>query len=99
MRPAAALLLISAATFAAQQPTPPDWTKLEAETLARDFGRREGLEVVIARPIGIYGPGDTRFLKMFRGIARGRFPILGSGQIFYHLTYIDDLVEGFRRCG
>jgi nucleoside-diphosphate-sugar epimerase len=25
--------------------------------------------------------------------------ILGDGQIFYHLTYIDDLVEGFRLCG
>jgi nucleoside-diphosphate-sugar epimerase len=74
-------------------------TKLEAETLAREFGRREAFEVVVARPIGIYGPGDTRFLKMFRGIARGTFPILGSGEVFYHLTYIDDLVEGFRRCG
>ena len=74
-------------------------TKLEAETLAREFGEREGFEVVVARPIGIYGPGDTRFLKMFRGIARGRFPMLGSGEVFYHLTYIDDLVEGFRLCG
>ncbi len=74
-------------------------TKLEAETLARDFGRREGLDVVVARPIGIHGPGDRRFLKMFRGLARGRFPMLGSGQAFYHLTYIDDLVEGFRLCG
>jgi nucleoside-diphosphate-sugar epimerase len=74
-------------------------TKLEAEELARDYGRTHPLEVVVARPIGIYGPGDTRFLRMFRGLSRGRFPILGSGQVFYHLTYIDDLVEGFRLCG
>lgn len=74
-------------------------TKLEAETLARDYGVANGLEVVVARPIGIYGPGDTRFLKMFRGIARGRFPLLGSGEIYYHLSFIDDLVEGFRLCG
>jgi nucleoside-diphosphate-sugar epimerase len=73
-------------------------TKLAAEHLAQDFGHREAIEVVIARPIGIYGPGDTRLLRMFRGIARGRFPILGSGEVFYHLTYIDDLVEGFRLC-
>ena len=32
---------------------------------------------------------------MFRGIARGRFPMLGRGEVFYHLTYIDDLVRGF----
>ena len=74
-------------------------TKLEAETLARDYGRAHPIEVVVARPIGIYGPGDTRFLKIFRGLARGRFPMLGSGDVFYHLTYIDDLVEGFRLCG
>jgi nucleoside-diphosphate-sugar epimerase len=24
---------------------------------------------------------------------------LGNGEIYYHLTYIDDLVEGFRLCG
>lgn len=74
-------------------------TKLEAEQLAEAFGRRQRLEVVIARPIGIYGPGDMRFLKMFRGLARGRFPMLGRGDVFYHLTYIDDLVRGFQLCG
>jgi len=74
-------------------------TKLEAEKLARAFGDRTGFDVVVARPIGIYGPGDTRFLRMFRGLARGKFPMIGSGKPFYHLTYIDDLVEGFRLCG
>ena len=74
-------------------------TKLEAEQAARAFGDRTGFDVVVARPIGIYGPGDLRFLKMFRGLARRTFPMLGSGKPFYHLTYIDDLVEGFRLCG
>lgn len=73
-------------------------TKLEGERLAREAGQRLGIEVTIARPSGIYGPGDRRLLKMFRGVARGRFPMLGSGEIYYHLTYIDDLVEGFRLC-
>lgn len=74
-------------------------TKLEAEQLAREFGAANDLDVVVARPIGIYGPGDKRFLTMFRGLARGRFPMIGSGRPFYHLTFIDDLVEGFRLCG
>ena len=74
-------------------------TKLEAEQAAREFGKRTGFDVVVARPIGIYGPGDTRFLRMFRGLARRRFPMIGSGRVFYHLTFIDDLVEGFRLCG
>jgi nucleoside-diphosphate-sugar epimerase len=74
-------------------------TKLAAEQLAREFGSTNGLDVVVVRPIGIYGPGDRRFLTMFRGLARGRFPMIGDGTPFYHLTFIDDLVEGFRLCG
>ncbi|MCY4633876.1 MAG: NAD-dependent epimerase/dehydratase family protein [Acidobacteria bacterium] len=74
-------------------------TKLEGERLARSVGTSGDMEVVVARPAGIYGPGDTRFLKLFRGIAKRRFPLLGSGTVCYHFTYIDDLVEGFRLCG
>src|SRR5262245_47210786 len=74
-------------------------TKLDAEQLARDYGASNALDVVVARPVGIYGPGDTRFLKMFRGIAHGYFPMLGNGSVFYHVTYVDDVVEGLRLCG
>ena len=74
-------------------------TKLEGEEAAREASTSAGIEVVIARPTGIYGPGDRRLLKLFRGVARRRFIVLGNGRIFYHLTYIDDLVEGFRLCG
>jgi nucleoside-diphosphate-sugar epimerase len=74
-------------------------TKLEGEVEARDAGARLGIEVTIARPSGIYGPGDRRLLKLFRGIARRRWVTLGSGEIYYHLTFIDDLVDGFRLCG
>ena len=74
-------------------------SKVEGERIAREAAARTGIEVSIARPSGIYGPGDRRLLKLFRGVARRRFVILGDGRIFYHLTYIDDLVEGFRLCG
>jgi nucleoside-diphosphate-sugar epimerase len=74
-------------------------SKVEGERVARDASARTGVEVVIARPSGIYGPGDRRLLKLFRGVARRRFVVLGGGRIFYHLTFIDDLVEGFRLCG
>ena len=74
-------------------------TKLEGERFAREAAARLGIEVTIVRPTGIYGPGDRRLLKLFRGVARRRWVTLGSGEIYYHLTYIDDLVEGFRLCG
>jgi nucleoside-diphosphate-sugar epimerase len=74
-------------------------TKVEGEELARRAANRLGIEVVVARPTGIYGAGDRRLLKLFRGVARRRWITLGRGEIYYHLTHIDDLVEGFRLCG
>jgi dihydroflavonol-4-reductase len=74
-------------------------TKLEGEALAREAGARLGIEVTVVRPSGIYGPGDRRLLKLFRGVARRRWVTLGRRDIYYHLTYIDDLVEGFRLGG
>ncbi len=70
-------------------------TKAEAEALALEFCRRRGLPVAVVRPGAIYGPGETRLLKLFRAIARGRYAVVGDGQSFYHPVYIDDLIQGF----
>jgi nucleoside-diphosphate-sugar epimerase len=72
---------------------------MEGEKLALQFFESEGLPGVIFRPVGIYGPGDTRFLKLFRWIDRGKFRMFGSGNVLYHLTYIDDLVDGILLVG
>ena len=74
-------------------------TKVEGERLGREAAARAGVDLVIARPTGIYGPGDRRLFKLFGKIATRRFIMLGSGKNFYHVTYIDDLCEGFRLCG
>ena len=74
-------------------------TKLEGERLGREAAGRTGVEFVIARPSGIYGPGDRRLFKVFGAAAKGRFVMLGSGRIFYHVTYIEDVCEGLRLCG
>jgi nucleoside-diphosphate-sugar epimerase len=74
-------------------------TKAEGEVLAREAAARTGIELVIARPTGIYGPNDTRLFKVFGAIARGRFVLVGNGRNFYHVTYIDDLCSGLRLCG
>jgi len=74
-------------------------TKLEGERAGREAAARTGVEYTVARPTGIYGPGDRRLLKLFRGVARRRWVTLGSGEIFYHLTFVTDIVEGLRLCG
>jgi nucleoside-diphosphate-sugar epimerase len=68
-------------------------TKLAGELLAREYFSA-GLPGTVVRPVGIYGPGDTRFLKLFRPISRKLFVMIGSGETLYHLSYIDDLIEG-----
>jgi nucleoside-diphosphate-sugar epimerase len=81
---------------------PPDYycqSKLEGELLARELFGTLDMEGVVFRPVGVYGPGDTRFLKLFRSIRRGHFRMIGSGETLYHLTYIDDLCRGIRICG
>src|ERR1017187_3562604 len=80
---------------------PPDHyckTKLEGELLARKLFDKLGIEGVVFRPLGIYGPRDTRFLKIFRALKRGRFVMIGDGKTLYHMTYIDDLCMGIRLC-
>jgi nucleoside-diphosphate-sugar epimerase len=73
-------------------------TKLEGELLVKQYIDR-GLSGTIFRPVGIHGPGDLRFLKLFRTVARGQFRMIGSGRVLYHMTYIDDLVDGIILCG
>lgn len=72
-------------------------TKAEGERVALDYGNGRGMKVVVLRPAAIYGPGDTRHLKLFRAIARGRYCIVGSGEALHHLVFIDDLVRAYER--
>ena len=67
-------------------------TKLQAENLVRSF--QERLPVVVVRISETYGPGDRRLLKLFTGIKKNVFPIIGTGQNIHHLVYIDDLIQG-----
>jgi nucleoside-diphosphate-sugar epimerase len=74
-------------------------SKTEGEKVALQYAREGRLPIVIFRPGGIYGPGDRRFLKLFKGIKTGRFVMFGSGEVLYQLIYIDDLIAGILRCG
>jgi len=73
-------------------------TKLEAEKLVTQ-SIQDGLPATIFRPAGIFGPGDKRFLKLFRTIKNRTFIMFGSGEVLCHLIYIDDLVQGIIFCG
>ncbi len=84
-----------------QSPLNPDniygKTKLEGEQLVLSYQAK--LPVVIIRISETYGPGDRRLLKLFRGIQKGVFFMIGNGRNRHHLVYIDDLIAGLRLAG
>lgn len=72
-------------------------TKLAAEELVRSFNSE--IEVSIARISETYGPGDFRLLKLFSGIQKGMFFMIGSGKNIHQLVFVDDLVDGLFELG
>jgi nucleoside-diphosphate-sugar epimerase len=74
-------------------------TKWEGEQAFREV-MSQGLDGVILRPTGIYGPGDpARFLMLFRMVQRGHFFVVGDGRARYHPLYIDNLCDAFELAG
>jgi nucleoside-diphosphate-sugar epimerase len=73
-------------------------SKAQAERLVLEYMREGKIPIVVFRPAGIYGPGDVRFLKLFKAIQNRRFVMIGSGEVLYHLVYIDDLIDGIISC-
>jgi nucleoside-diphosphate-sugar epimerase len=71
-------------------------SKVRGEKLAEEYSKK-GLNLVIIRPSMTYGPKDVdgMLLKLCRLIQDRKFLIIGSGNNFVHLTYIDDLMDGF----
>ena len=69
-------------------------SKIDAEEVARDAGRR-GLEVVIVRPKTFIGPERLGVFEiLFDWIREGRgIPILGNGSNRYQLLAVEDLVD------
>ncbi len=73
-------------------------TKLIAEKRVWEFYKETGLPITVIRPISLFGPGDRRMLKLFKMIQKGRFVIVGDGEVLFHPSYIDDVVRGFLLC-
>ena len=74
-------------------------TKVEGELIAFKLAKELNLDLTVIRPCGIYGPGDTRFLKLVKPIKKQQFFMIGNGDTHYHFVYIDDLVKGYLLAG
>jgi len=74
-------------------------SKIEAERLCAEFGRR-GLEAVVVRPKTFVGPERLGVFEiLFDWIREGRrIPVLGDGSNRYQLLAVEDLVDAVVRC-
>ncbi len=71
-------------------------TKLEGELAVLEYAKTladDGMIVTVNRPAMVYGPGDTRMMKIFKAIHSRKFMMIGSGEVLAHLGYIDDQVD------
>lgn len=73
-------------------------TKWRAEQHLDQVRERTGLPIVIARISTVVGPGARAWLPLVRGIAAGRFRLLGDGANSIDLIPVDDLVAGLVLC-
>jgi nucleoside-diphosphate-sugar epimerase len=69
--------------------------KIEAERMLFARATATGLPTIVLRPADGYGPGDMRLLKLFRSVAKQRFPLVGPGTGHRHMIYIDDICDAF----
>lgn len=72
-------------------------SKLAADEQVRSIANEAGMEYVILRPTAVYGPRDRRLRKLFRSVAKGRFPLFGRGDGRRHMIYVTDLADAFLR--
>lgn len=70
-------------------------TKCAGEKVARKAFESGEVPGVVVRPAMIWGEGDKRMLKLFKGVAKRKFPIIGDGKTLTHWVYVHDLVKGF----
>ena len=67
--------------------------KLRAEMALWNIRSETGLPLSVVRPVAIFGPPDTRLLRLFRWSRMRRYPILGRGRCLLHLVHTQDLAE------
>jgi len=69
-------------------------TKVEAERLALEYHRTNGVPVVVLRPGFVYGPRDRTVLpKVIDNLRKGKFRFLGSGRQALNTIYVGNLVD------
>lgn len=69
-------------------------SKLKAEVVIRNAAQEDGLEAIILRPRGIFGPYDTSLMpRLIAAAERGPVPLINGGQAIVDVTYVGNVVD------
>lgn len=66
-------------------------SKAEAERIVMDYRLKHQIPYTIIRSTIIYGP--NRFWKQIFQAAKENYPMIGKGDNYFHLIYIDDVIN------
>lgn len=72
-------------------------SKASAEEMLAEEQDHNGLQVFIGRIGETYGPWDRRLLKLYSGIGKGRFWMVGNGGNLHQPIHVDDLALAIDR--
>ncbi len=77
-------------------PHPINWygiSKLQAETIVREWGETHRQNYLILRPSSVFGPRDKDFYLLFKSINKGLCILPGDGSQRLSIIHVNDLVE------
>lgn len=70
-------------------------SKVEGEQIALSYFKSGKIRGAVIRPAMVYGPADTRHLKMFKMIAKKMFFYVGKGDAWVNFIDVRDLANSF----
>ena len=73
-------------------------TKVIAEQRIMGYCHNASVRYTILRPDFIYGPEDTRRVKMYKYIKNKKFILTTNGKSYLHPTYVEDVTQAFLLC-
>ncbi|MFC2174520.1 NAD-dependent epimerase/dehydratase family protein [archaeon] len=71
-------------------------SKEEAERIVMDYRLKHQIPYTIVRSTIIYGP--NRFWGQIIKAAKNNYPMIGKGDNYFHLVYIDDVIDFLVMC-
>ena len=75
-----------------------EWGKIEAEKVVKKYRTEHNFPITVARPGPVFGPRMVYgWPSLVKRLQSGTFRMIGKGDTCFHITYVDDIVEGITK--